>query len=168
MVIRMTEDRGFDYAAYVISLEAFRIAPWPLPDASVRLAAWRWPPLRPYNGFSGERRVRIWQLQVWAQDAGALARPTCCSVCDSGSHVGMHCESYADPWNPIPLCQACHLEVHRRFGAPLAWSRFKARHHRLGKSQWFDLLPARPIDLARWLKPDRGWDGEELLAHQRP
>lgn len=69
----------------------------------------------------------------------------------SRSHVGLHCESYADAWSPIPLCQACHLTVHRRFRQPHAWGRFQVRHCRPRLTQWFELLPATPIDLATWL-----------------
>jgi hypothetical protein len=142
---------GFDYAHYLQSLEAFRVLPFPLPGAAVKLREWRWPPLRSYNGFSGEQRVRIWQLLCWAQDVGALPTPAWCSICDSGSHVGFHCESYADPWTPIPLCQACHMAVHRRFSAPGAWERFQDQHRRAGVTPWFELLPAVPIDVATWM-----------------
>lgn len=141
---------SFDYARYLDALKAFRVPAVALPDASVRLKEWRWPLTRPYNGFSGEQRVRIWQLTWWARDVGALPTPMRCAICDSGSHVGFHNESYADPWQPIPLCQACHLAVHRRFSAPAAWGRFQDRHRRPGITQWFELLPTMPIDLARF------------------
>jgi hypothetical protein len=144
-------DAGFDYASYLATLEEFRVPARLLPDAGVPLREWTWPPLRSYNGFSGEQRVRVWQLQGWAQDVGVLPKPKWCSVCGSGSHVGFHCESYADPWSAIPLCQSCHLAVHRRFREPETWVRFQVRHRRAGPTQWFELLPVTEINLAGWL-----------------
>jgi hypothetical protein len=146
----------FDFTRYVTLLEIFRQATPPQPPPDARLAKWAWPPLRPYNGFSGEVRVRVWQLQLGAYDAGALARPTSCALCASGSHVVFHSENYADPWCSIPLCYGCHMSVHGRFRCPGAWGRFQARHHQRGAEQWLDLLPATPIDLAGWLTSRSG------------
>jgi hypothetical protein len=141
----------FDYVRYLILLEPFRVTAPPLPSPDARLAEWRWPPLRSYNGFSGKLRVRVWQLQRFALDAGTLAQPEVCSVCHSRSHVGFHNETYADAWNVIPLCHACHMAVHGRFRHPEAWARFQARHHRPRKEQWFDELRATPINISGWL-----------------
>lgn len=148
----MLGDDDFDYAGLLESLEAFRVPTFDLPGPSVVLPEWRWPLLRPYNGFGGEQRVRIWQVSRWAQVVGLLRRPEWCSVCDSGSRVGFHNENYAHPWTPIPLCQSCHHAVHRRFSAPGAWGLFQARHSRPGPPLWFTLLPATPIDLAARLR----------------
>ena len=146
----------FDYVRYLLLLEPLRIPAPPPPGPDDPLAEWVWPLLRPYNGFRGERRLRVWQLHRFAFDAGTLARPEICAVCDSLAHVGFHSENYADPWTPIPLCHACHTTVHGRFRFPDAWPRFQARHHRPGVVQWFDLLPATPIDLAGWLRRSGG------------
>ncbi len=137
----------FDYAKYLILLEPFRVPAPPLPEPGAPLVEWRWPPLRSYNGFSGELRVRVWQLQRFALDAGTLARPEVCSVCHSYSHVGFHNETYADAWNVIPLCHACHMAVHGRFRFPEAWARFQVHQRRLGIVQWFEMLPASRINL---------------------
>lgn len=142
-----TSGMTFDFEHYLTLLEPFRVPAPPLPGPDARLAEWRWPPLRPYNGFSGELRVRVWQLQRFALDAGTLARPQVCSVCRSRAHVGFHNETYADPWNIIPLCHACHMAVHGRFRHPDAWARFQTQHHRSGEEQWFEMLPGTLIAL---------------------
>ena len=141
----------FAYERYLALLEPFRLPPVPCPLPDARLPEWQWQPLRSYNGFGGEQRVQVWQLQRWAFDTGALPRPQVCSVCASGLQVGLHSENYADPWVSIPLCHACHMAVHGRFRHADAWARFQTRHHRRGVEQWFDVLPATPIDLAGWL-----------------
>jgi len=141
----------FDYPGYLPLLEPFRVPAPPAPGPHARLAEWRWPPLRSYNGFSGEQRVWVWQLQRWALDAGTLVRPKVCAVCSSRSRVSLHSENYADPLVSIPLCHTCHMAVHGRFRHPDAWARFQERHHQRGVEQWFDVLPATPIDLAGWL-----------------
>ena len=145
------EGAQFDCAHYLTLLEPFRVPAPPLPGPDAHLPVWRWSASNPYNGFSGELRERVWQLQVWAYKAGTLARPKACALCASGSRVVFHSENYADPWTSIPLCQGCHMAVHGRFRYPAAWARFQARHHRPGVEHWLDLLPITPIDLAGWL-----------------
>lgn len=145
----------FDYCHYLTLLEPFRVPAPPMPGPEVRLRKWAWQPSPPYNGFSGELRILVWQLQCWAFDIGALTRPKACSLCGSGSRVVYHSENYADPWTSIALCQGCHMCVHGRFRHPAAWARFQARHHLPGRVQWFDALPATPIDLAAWLSTSK-------------
>ena len=152
----------FDFARYIALLEVFRQATPPQPPRDARLAKWVWPPLRGYNGFSGEQRVHVWQLQCWAFDAGTLARPKSCSLCASGSHVVFHSENYAEPWTSIPLCHGCHMAVHGRFRCPGAWSRLQARHHQPSVEQWFDVLPPTQIDLAGWLTSGAGLGAHPL------
>lgn len=142
----------FDFTRYMTLLEVFRQATPPQPPPDARLAVWRWPPLKSYNGFGNEVRVHVWQLQLYAYDAGTLTRPKACALCGSGTHLVHHSENYADPWTSIALCHGCHMAVHGRFRSPGSWARFQARHHRPGVEQWFDVLPATPIDLAEWLR----------------
>ena len=54
---------AFDYIYYLTLLEPFRVPAPPAPGPDARLAEWRWPPLRSYNGFDNEIRVHVWQLQ---------------------------------------------------------------------------------------------------------
>ncbi len=142
---------AFDFENYLSLLEQFRVPAPPLPGPGGRLAHWAWPPLRSYNGFAGEQRVWVWQLQRWALDQGTLLRPTKCDICGRTSRVVFHSEPYAAPWVSIPLCYGCHMTVHRRFGQKEAWGRFQARHCRTNVTSWLDVLPADRIDLAGWL-----------------
>jgi hypothetical protein len=151
---RATETAPFDYVHYLTLLEPYRVFAVPMPPPGARLREWRWPPVKPYNGFSGELRVWVWQLQCWAYDTGALARPKACALCGNGSRVVYHSENYADPWTSIALCQGCHMSVHGRFRHPEAWDRFQARHRRHGVKQWFDVLTTTPINLENWLKAE--------------
>jgi len=145
-------DQGtFDYAGYLQSLEAFRVS-FPLPPPSEPMPQWRWPVSRPYNGFTGEQRISIWQVTRWAQNVGLLSWPKVCSVCQSRSQVAFHNENYAHPWTPIPLCHACHMAVHGRFRSAKAWEHLQAQYGPSKRKSWFAFLGVTPVDLASWLR----------------
>jgi hypothetical protein len=144
----------FDYLAFLATLEPFRLTPLPLPDEA-RLPKWVWPMTKTYNGFTGEQRVRNWQVERWGLDRGLISKPTRCSICANRSDVAFHSEDYSQPWTPIPVCKQCHSAIHLRFRCPAPWDSLKARHHRHGVTQWFDFLSSTPIDLAGWLADNR-------------
>lgn len=110
---------------------------------------WRYPPLGPYNGFTGEQRVRAWQLGTWLRRRGLLSVAPRCDLCDRSSRLSRHSENYADVQRAITVCGGCHLALHRRFREPEAW------RHKLSTlpsiPAWAIALSPTPIDLPAWL-----------------
>lgn len=106
----------------------------------VKLPVWRSPPLGPYNGHSGELRVTAWQKIKAAVSLGLIPPATQCSVCGaSEGRIDYHNEDYTRPLLTIPICQRCHLALHRRERSPAAWQRIVAEHG--DGSKWFEHLP---------------------------
>ena len=56
------------------------------------LPKWGWPTPRPYNGATGDERIRGWQITWLATRLGHLASPRACSVRGSKSNVHRHSE----------------------------------------------------------------------------
>lgn len=143
----------FDYEQFLAALDAFQVPPHPLPGPDVRLPRWSSKPLPPYNGFSGEQRIAMWQRQKWAQNAGLYPTMNRCTLCGrASSRVILHSENYAELWNAIPLCGGCHMAVHGRFKEPARWAGKLARHTCGNGRALFNLLPLTPIDVAGWLR----------------
>lgn len=111
--------------------------------------AWRYPLLGPYNGFTGEQRVRAWQLGTWLLRRGRLSVASCCDLCGGSSRLGRHSENYADVQRAITICGGCHLALHRRFRQPETWRQKLSALPSTPK--WAIALSLTPIDLPGWL-----------------
>lgn len=112
-----------------------------LASGEITAPIWRWPLLRPYGRFSGEERVRGWQLSRLAIQLGYLGEPRNCSICrTSEGKLERHNEDYSRPVLSKPICRSCHRRLHRRFRYPEQWERFIAV--RGNGSKWFEHLDA--------------------------
>lgn len=111
---------------------------------------WRYPILGPYNGFTGEQRVRTWQLGTWLRRRGLLTLASACDLCGGSIRLGRHSENYADVQRALTICGGCHLVLHRRFRQPARW---QAKLHQLSLvPEWALALSPEPIDLPQWLR----------------
>lgn len=130
---------------------------------TVRIPAWRYPLLGPYNGFTGLERARGAQLTWWALKARILPNPDHCSVCSKPPpRLQVHNEDYYDPLQVYAVCPACHMTLHRRFRSPAAWEALVVAHTR--EDAWFVKLSPTPIDLAAKLRQQRGQQITDILA----
>jgi hypothetical protein len=147
-----TAVKAFDYEQFLAGLDQFRVPAHPLPGRGVRLRRWTSGPLQPYNGFSSDERIHMWQLQEWAREAGLYPALGTCVACGARPADIFHSENYADLWNVIRVCRSCHSGIHSRFRHPAAWVRRLALPTPGSASQWLKLLPREPIDVAGWLR----------------
>lgn len=84
-----------------------------------------------YNGFSGAQRMKAqrWLNEMWGR--GLLARPSECTACGQTEGViDAHTEDYSEPFaagktDQWPLCYRCHMMLHCRFSAPVAFQRYR-------------------------------------------
>lgn len=80
------------------------------------LPIWGWPPLRTYNGFTHEQRVRGWQAEKLAIKLGLLPDPStlACYKCRAThpTPIGYHAEDY-NSLERFPVCRPCHMVIHR-------------------------------------------------------
>lgn len=113
--------------------------------ASSGLAAheWKWKPLKIYNGFNHEQRVRKWQAVDLLIRMGLKppAKGLKCSICridGVGGTLSYHSEDYASLESEYPLCKSCHYQIHTRFNTPTAWKELIAKHGNGGN--WFEHL----------------------------
>lgn len=104
---------------------------------------WRWPVPGPYNGASGEERIRAWQLVRVACNKGLMPQPKMCSVCGVQGNVQYHNENYFRPLNARPICNPCHRTLHRRFRFAPTWRGHVNKHGYTGA--WFLDLPMREL-----------------------
>lgn len=111
---------------------------------------WRWPPLGPYNGFTGQERVATWQLSTWLRRKGLLRLAPCCDLCGGKDRLGLHSEDYTDIERALTLCAGCHMALHKRFRVPEKWATLKGKG--VGAQEWARALSASPYDLSRWLQ----------------
>jgi len=132
-------------------------------SGAVRIPAWRYPLLVPYNGFTGLERARGAQLIWWAVKAGILQKSDRCSICGKPpSRLQFHSEDYYDPLHPHAICATCHMLLHRRFRSPAPWQTLVAKHARAGA--WFMDLDLTPINLASELRGLHGEETADILA----
>lgn len=81
-----------------------------------------------YNGFSGEKRMAVHQLQLRQVAAKELPAPVACIVC--GQHEGaldMHLENYDTPADYFPTCLTCHLMLHSRYHRKQRFLHYRSR-----------------------------------------
>jgi hypothetical protein len=117
----------------------------PLDDAvSARRSGWSigW-----YNGWSPEQRLATLPVQREAIRAGAIPRPTICSICGSRENVWLHDENYADPLAAYHVCRPCHRALHERFDQPGPWLALVSRY-KTG-DRWFERLSTDPASCYR-------------------
>ena len=123
------------------------------PERPLRLLYWRWPPIGPYNGFTGAERIRGWQAMHLLLQAGALAKDTSCSGCGSRHELAFHSETYFHPAEHVTVCKPCHIQLHRRFKNPDAFRAYRDRaREQHGGPTLLDVLPMEPLDLAGWYR----------------
>lgn len=127
------------------------------------LRQWLYPKLGPYNGFTGDERIRGWQVERWFVDNGWLVRAQHCSVTGTTVNVVTHDENYYLPWEPIFICRSAHMALHQRFTRPAWWQRIVRENARTGE-EWFCHLSMEPnYDLAGTLRRKRGEDIRDLF-----
>lgn len=144
--------KAFDYERFLAALQVFAVPAHPLPGPGVRLRRWGSGPLQPYNGFSSDERIRMWQVQEWAREAGLYPSLGTCVACGARPGEIFHSENYADLWNVIRVCRSCHSAIHSRFRHSAAWARRLKLLPGGTASSWLKLLPLAPIDVAGWLR----------------
>lgn len=84
--------------------------------AGLSLPVWKWPPMKPYNGFSHPERVRHWQGMHLAIRIKLIEPPSAhvCRMCGATERIQYHTEDYTTLEALDPLCQRCHFAVHRK------------------------------------------------------
>lgn len=112
------------------------------------LPAWKWKPLKPYNGFSHIERVKVWQVQTYMIGKGWFPRASVCSISGKTDRVGWHSENYYD-WahSGFQINQGLHLALHSRFRNPAAWQNIVDRYAKTGE-EWFAGLSMTEEDMA--------------------
>lgn len=129
-----------------------------------KLREWKWGILKPYNGFSHEERVHVWQLQSWFTDNGWWEKPKVCSITGRMDRVAWHSEDYYNwPTSSFPIQQGIHLSLHARFKNPKAWQDIVSRYSVTG-DEWFARLSLEPVDLAGPLRAEHGPQIADLFA----
>lgn len=122
------------------------------------LPVWKWPMTGPYNGFTGEERIRGWQVQHFLIKVGELPnfKDLICSVCGANQRVGMHCEDYYRPWKILPACQKCHGAIHRRYQSPHLYENMVRAYAKSGGEWFVGMDMTGSYDLARELREEFG------------
>lgn len=112
-------------------------------DRGVPIPVWKWPHLKPYNGFSHDQRIKIWQAVKLAIEMGLMPHPSTgqCEICRARHNLCYHSEDYR-VLNPHIVCQRCHRLIHQRFKTPDAWQAHVNRYHQHGA--WFSVLSVTP------------------------
>jgi hypothetical protein len=80
------------------------------------IPVWGWPPLKTYNGFTHEQRVRGWQAEKLAIRLGLLPDPTTLACYKCGARqptaIGYHAEDYTT-LERFAVCKPCHTAIHK-------------------------------------------------------
>ena len=127
---------------------------------SIKLRRWNYPLTKNYNGFSGNERVRGWQVTCWLKDIGQMIDPkkhVCeCSTCGSTKNTGYHNENYYAPWTAKLVCKSCHYYLHARFRHENAFPVLLKRAGQRKDAKWVYTLTSDKIDLAGDLRAQYG------------
>ena len=115
------------------------------------LRQWLYPKTGPYNGFTGDERIRGWQVTRWFVDNGWLERPHVCSVTGATSNVVGHNENYYEPWRPFAITRKVHMALHQRFRRPAWWKKIVRENTQTGEEWYCDLSMDRSNDLGSGL-----------------
>ena len=84
--------------------------------AGLPLPKWNWPELKIYKGFTHEQRVRGWQAEKLAIRMGLLTPSSeqVCRECGGNQTMQYHSNDYSTLEGLVPLCQRCHIRLHRQ------------------------------------------------------
>lgn len=125
-----------------------------------RLRKWRWPVTKTYNGFTGEERIRGWQVSHWLQDTDQLlnlSKQSCqCSICGKLENISYHNENYYEPWTAKLVCKSCHFYLHARFRNPNGLEILRTRAGHNEPENWVLGISKSKIDLALKLRKQYG------------
>jgi len=104
---------------------------------------WKWKPLKIYNGFSHEQRVRKWQavdllIRMGLKNPAKNLKCAICGVDGVCATLSYHSEDYASLESEYPLCKNCHYQIHIRFYSPAAWKELVTKYG--NGSKWFEHL----------------------------
>lgn len=111
-----------------------------------RLSRWGWPTPGPYNGATGQERIRGWQKLNLACRRDWIPWPHTCSVCGLASGLHYHSENYFRPLLVQPICRSCHYRVHRRFSEPSRWLAFLSGHENVS---WIAMIAMEQLTRAQ-------------------
>lgn len=86
--------------------------------------------MNPYNGFTPSQRVKALKWINGEYAAGRRTRPTECEACgQTDGKLQAHSEDYSEPYGDhigkYGLCYTCHMMIHCRFSAPVAWDNYR-------------------------------------------
>lgn len=113
--------------------------------ASKELSAreWKWKPLKSYNGFSHEQRVRKWQavdllIRMGLKSQAKDLKCSICGIAGVNATLSYHSEDYTSLESEYPLCKSCHYQIHTRFNTQAAWKELVTKYGNGGN--WFEHL----------------------------
>lgn len=108
------------------------------------LPKWGWPTPVPYNGATGDARIRGWQITWLATRLGLVAHAQACSICGRTTDLHQHSELYGRPLLAKAICKSTHFRIHRRFKSPTRWREFISGQSR---ETWLHRIPV--VELTR-------------------
>lgn len=146
----MSRFDDFDYENLLALLPRHEILK-PLDLENAKLPYWGWPPLKSYNGFTSNERIRTWQVGTYTLKIGAIKKPNHCDICKKIGPVGFHSENYYDIRMDPFLCRSCHTILHNRFKHSNSWCDLIKRVGEEGEI-WYLTLKTNEIDLASYLR----------------
>ncbi|MCB9059876.1 MAG: hypothetical protein H6627_15025 [Calditrichae bacterium] len=149
----MSKVDDFDYEKLLSLLPRHKILK-PVDLSRANLPVWRWPPLKSYNGFTSDERIRNWKIGIYLLNIGAIKKPAHCDICKKVGSVGFHSENYYDIRMDPFLCKSCHTILHLRFQFPESWKKL-AQMSIIGKETWFSILSLQEIDLAKFIRQNK-------------
>ena len=119
--------------------EIFRMAK----KKGLKRPRWGSRPLKVYNGFSHEQRVRGWQAASLAVKMG-LKEPADakdCEICGASKEttdIVFHSEDYNNVFTSYSVCKKCHVRIHNRFRYNSKWLDYIAPFS--DGTKWFERL----------------------------
>lgn len=104
---------------------------------------WKWKPLKMYNGFNHEQRVRKWQavdllIRMGLKPPASELKCAICGADGETATLSYHSEDYASLESEYPLCKSCHFQIHTRDHASSTWDLLVAKHG--NGASWFEHL----------------------------
>lgn len=104
---------------------------------------WKWKPLKIYNGFTHEQRVRKWQavdllIRMGLKQPASALRCDICGATAKEATLSYHSEDYSSLTGDYPLCKSCHYHIHARFRAPYFWQCIIEKYG--DGTRWFERL----------------------------
>jgi hypothetical protein len=76
--------------------------------------------MNPYNGFSGEQRLKSWHWMLKEMKEGRCPQPKPkCECCGNEGYTEYHTEDYSEPFDKhiyqYTVCYRCHMWIHCRY-----------------------------------------------------